>query len=111
MVDFRLGELFCGPGGIALGAQLASRNLKGRGVSISHAWATDYDHDTCETYRHNLCPDSPHSVVCKDIRKVDIKVLKKLSDIDGLAFGFPCNDFSVVGEQKGIDGVYGLFRL
>jgi len=23
-----------------------------------------------------------------------------------LAFGFPCNDFSVVGEQKGINGVY-----
>ena len=24
-----------------------------------------------------------------------------------MAFGFPCNDFSVVGEQKGFDGVYG----
>lgn len=22
-------------------------------------------------------------------------------------FGFPCNDYSVVGEQKGMDGVYG----
>ncbi len=24
-----------------------------------------------------------------------------------MAFGFPCNDFSIVGEQKGMDGVYG----
>ena len=29
--------------------------------------------------------------------------------LDALAFGFPCNDFSIVGEQKGMDGVYGPF--
>ena len=33
--------------------------------------------------------------------------MEKLSPIDALAFGFPCNDYSVVGEQKGMDGVYG----
>lgn len=33
--------------------------------------------------------------------------MDKLADIDALAFGFPCNDYSVVGERKGIDGVYG----
>ena len=32
---------------------------------------------------------------------------EKLSPIEALAFGFPCNDYSVVGEQKGMDGVYG----
>ena len=30
-----------------------------------------------------------------------------MTEIDALAFGFPCNDFSVVGEKKGINGVYG----
>jgi DNA (cytosine-5)-methyltransferase 1 len=30
-----------------------------------------------------------------------------ITQIDALAFGFPCNDYSVVGEQKGMDGVYG----
>lgn len=30
-----------------------------------------------------------------------------MGDIDALAFGFPCNDFSVVGEQKGFEGNYG----
>ena len=34
-------------------------------------------------------------------------MLDGLPEIDALAFGFPCNDFSVVGEQKGFDGTYG----
>ena len=39
-----------------------------------------------------------------DVRKLDIE---PLGDIDALAFGFPCNDFSVVGEQKGFNGTFG----
>lgn len=105
--SFRLGELFCGPGGIGLGAQLASQQNNNLSFSISHAWATDYDSDTCETYRHNLNPEHPNTVVCADIRQLDMEILAKISGIDGLAFGFPCNDFSIVGEQKGIDGEYG----
>lgn len=99
-MEFRLGELFCGPGGLALGAKLAQIE----NYSIVHEWATDYDPDSCDTYRHNICPDNPESVIRKDIRKL---VLKRLPPIDALAFGFPCNDFSVVGEQKGINGAYG----
>ena len=106
-MEFKLGELFCGPGGIALGAKQA-RIIKGGGVyAIRHVWATDYDKDTCETYRQNICPNNPKSVICHDIRKLDYKKLSAISPIDALAFGFPCNDFSVVGEQKGINGVYG----
>ncbi|MDQ1085631.1 DNA cytosine methyltransferase [Siphonobacter sp. SORGH_AS_1065] len=104
MTNFRLGELFCGPGGIALGALKAKIESDGELFNISHAWANDYDKDTCETYAKNICPEDSKSVICKDVRKLDIS---KLSDIDALAFGFPCNDFSLVGEQKGIDGVYG----
>lgn len=105
--NFRLGELFCGPGGIALGAKNATVSTAGIEYSISHAWATDYDQDTCDTYAKNICGGDSSSVVCKDIRKVDLSKLEMISDIDALAFGFPCNDFSVVGEQKGIDGVFG----
>lgn len=104
MVNYRLGELFCGPGGIALGALSTKLEANGEVYSISHAWANDYDKDTCDTYTRNICPDDPKSVICKDVRKLDLSKLKK---IDALAFGFPCNDFSVVGEQKGIDGVFG----
>lgn len=103
---FRLGELFCGPGGLGFAAK--TTDISDSHFHIKHAWATDYDKDTCETYAHNICGNKKSSsVVCKDIRKLDFETLKQISDIDALAFGFPCNDFSVVGEQKGIDGVYG----
>lgn len=104
---FRLGELFCGPGGIALGSKWAKVQTESAEYSITHAWANDYDKDTCETYKQNICPKSKKSVVHKDIRKLDIGTLEKVSQIDALAFGFPCNDFSIVGEQKGIDGIFG----
>lgn len=108
-VNFRLGELFCGPGGLACGSKMAG-TIKHDGVeySIQHAWATDYDLATCKTYGLNICGDeNASSVVHADIRKLDLHRLKKISDIDGLAFGFPCNDFSMVGEQKGVDGTFG----
>lgn len=99
---FRLGELFCGPGGLAYGALTAS--CENSGYKIVHAWANDYDKDTCDTYTKNICPNSPESVICGDVRTLD---LDSLGSIDALAFGFPCNDFSVVGEQKGFDGIFG----
>ena len=102
MPEFRLGELFCGPGGIAYGATTAK--IDNKEYRIVHAWANDYDSSTCDTYRYNICPDNPDSVICGDVRKLD---LEHLPPIDALAFGFPCNDFSVVGEQKGFDGTYG----
>lgn len=101
-MHFKLGELFCGPGGIAWGATHA--DIGDPNFKIVHQWANDYDANTCETYRHNICPNAPQTVYHEDIRKFD---MSKLTPIDALAFGFPCNDYSVVGEQKGMDGVYG----
>ncbi|RDU23237.1 DNA cytosine methyltransferase [Anaerosacchariphilus polymeriproducens] len=99
---FRLGELFCGPGGLALGATTA--HISNPKYKIVHEWANDYDKSTCDTYIRNICPDKPESVICGDVRKLDIDAL---GDIDALAFGFPCNDFSIVGEQKGFEGEFG----
>ena len=99
---FKLGELFCGPGGIGYAAKNA--NISKKNFAIQHAWATDYDKDACNTYRFNISPQSPESVICEDVRNLDIE---KLKPIDALAFGFPCNDYSVVGEQKGIHGKFG----
>lgn len=42
---------------------------------------------------------------CGDVRDLN---LNKLEPIDALAFGFPCNDFSVVGKRAGLNGKYGL---
>lgn len=99
---YRLGELFCGPGGIAWGATNADIGIPD--FKIIHEWANDYDADTCETYRHNICPDTSETVYNEDIRKLN---MDKLTAIDALAFGFPCNDYSVVGEQRGMEGIYG----
>lgn len=97
MKVFKLGELFCGPGGLAYGA-LHAKSSDGQ-YSIQHAWANDFDADTCETYRKNICPDRPESVYLGDVRDLDIKNLEK---IDAFAYGFPCNSFSNVGEHQGL---------
>ena len=94
---FRLGELYCGPGGLACGA-LRSHSNDGE-YSVVSAWANDIDPDTCETYRHNICPDHPEHVICADVRELD---LNSLEEIDAFAYGFPCNSFSNVGEHKGM---------
>ena len=104
-ISFRLGELFAGPGGLALGAIDARIRRQGRTYKIIHEWASDYDKDSCDTFRHNIVKNQhSDSVICKDVRDLAID---SLSPIDGFAYGFPCNDFSVVGEHKGINGMYG----
>lgn len=105
---YKLGELFCGPGGIALGAANAKLEHNGVSYAFEHVWANDFDKDTCQTYATNICPENPEKVICGDVRKLDIS---SLSNIDGLAYGFPCNDFSIVGEQKGFNGDYGPLYL
>lgn len=43
---FRLGELFCGPGGLAWGATHA--DIGDPDYGIVHAWANDYDETPAE---------------------------------------------------------------
>ncbi|WP_314081596.1 DNA cytosine methyltransferase [uncultured Rothia sp.] len=99
---YKMGELFCGPGGIALGAHNAADKVPG--IKIEHAWANDYDPTTADTYRENTPGASEETVYVGDVRELDTDALPP---IDGFAFGFPCNDFSLVGKQKGLDGTYG----
>lgn len=104
MKTFRMGELFSGPGGLGIGAKLAQSS----GGRVVHQWATDYDADTCRTYAANIVGDeNAPSVIHGDIRTLDYEVLANLGDIDGLSFGFPCNDFSLVGERKAFGGQFG----
>lgn len=105
-MPFLLGELFCGPGGIACGATNA--HINNPEFDIHHAWANDYDRETCNTYIHNICPDHPETVFCEDVRTFN---LRNVPPFNALAFGFPCNDFSLVGEQRGFNGNFGpLYR-
>ena len=99
---YKMGELFCGPGGIALGAHNAADKVPG--IKLEHAWANDYDPTTADTYRENTPGASEGTVYVGDVRELDTDALPP---IDGFAFGFPCNDFSLVGKKKGLDGTYG----
>lgn len=114
---FRKGELFCGPGGLALGAKEASFIINGEEYKVDHTWANDIDMASCNTFAKNICNSNESiitteeeelykdkSIICKDVRLLEIE---KLPAIDAFTFGFPCNDFSIVGEQKGFDGNYG----
>ena len=102
MIQLKYGELFCGPGGMGLGAKTAGVEDKGHIYKIRHEWACDFDHDSCLTYRRNVSPSSP--VLNQDVRSLDMGVL---GEIDIFSYGFPCNDFSIVGEHKGIRGEFG----
>jgi DNA (cytosine-5)-methyltransferase 1 len=103
-----LGELFSGPGGIAIGAELANEALATfTDTQLVHGWAVDYHHETVATYRRNVFGATNESAMCADVRDIKPKKLKKIANIDGFAYGFPCNDFSLVGEHKGIDGNFG----
>lgn len=96
-----VGEMFSGPGGIGIALNRARSTV----LSFTHLWATDWDADTCETYRRNVLKDSPEALsICEDVRKLDIDGLPV---VDGFLYGFPCNDFSLVGESKGLHGNYG----
>ena len=102
---FKLAELFCGPGGLSLGTMLASAiDPKGKKYIVKPVWANDIDADTCKTYARNIHKGNSRNVVCAPVETIDFN---KIPHFDALAFGFPCNDFSVVGEQKGFDGKYG----
>jgi DNA (cytosine-5)-methyltransferase 1 len=72
--------------------------------AVKSVWANDIDLHTCKTYSKNLHKDGLGEVVCAPIQDIDIENIRPF---DALAFGFPCNDFSSVGEQKGFDGEYG----
>lgn len=96
-----VGEMFSGPGGIGI----ALNRTRSKDFSFVHRWATDWDPDACRTYRDNVLKDTPTAQsICADVRQLEID---DLPTVDGFLYGFPCNDFSLVGESKGLDGNYG----
>ncbi len=92
-----VGSLYSGVGGIDLGFQQ-------EGFSIS--WSNEWDKNACITFRHNF----DHKLIEKDIWDLDFT---KLSKIDVLTAGFPCQSFSVAGYRKGFKEKRGqhFFRI
>ncbi|WCN39170.1 DNA cytosine methyltransferase [Aneurinibacillus uraniidurans] len=102
---FRKGEFFNGPGGLALGASWAEViDSMGEEFRVVHQWSNDICEYACQTYRNNICSDRPETVIQGPVQEIDIE---SLPPIDAFSFGFPCNDYSNVGEKKGMEGEYG----
>ena len=102
--------MFSGPGGIGLAANLANVKLQKTGgqIRIKHLWANDFDNDSCKTYQENIDVKRMICLPVKELfKQIDSKRIKDLEKIDAFAFGFPCNDFSIVGKQKGLRGKFG----
>lgn len=87
---------------MALGAIKASKQVEG--VEFRPLWANDIDQSTCQTYARNIHHGDSSKVYCKPVQDLNFD---ELEDFDGLSFGFPCNDFSQVGEKKGTNGKFG----
>lgn len=104
-ITFKLAELFCGPGGLSRGVANADvKDKNGIIWEIKPVWANDLNEETCKTYARNIHNGDISKVVCAPVETINFK---KVPYFNVLSFGFPCNDFSVVGKQKGFNGKYG----
>lgn len=104
---FKKGELFNGPGGLSLAAKntVVIHPETHEEFRIEHTWSNDFDQNACRTFALNICGDENNpSVICGPVEKLQIS---ELPEIQCFAFGFPCNDYSLVGEKKGLGGSFG----
>ena len=110
-MKFNLGELFCGPGGMAIASTLVDPVVAqdGEEYSLTHSWGVDYSHCAIETFKANLGEENGIEM---DASKFVAEGLTPRRRINALAFGFPCNSFSSVGESEGLNNTkYGtLYR-
>lgn len=111
MVEYKVGSLFAGVGGICLGF----KNAKTKNSKYKLLWANEIDEYACETYRTNFSHQllegdiklvlHPEQVTDKEQQKYYQKLHDKIlsEPIDILNGGFPCQAFSIAGERKGFE--------
>lgn len=83
-------DLFSGAGGFHLG-------LKQAGIKFNKTFFSEIDKNAIEIYKKQF----PNSIELGDINNINEKELPK---IDLVTFGFPCQDISIAGQQKGLSG-------
>jgi DNA (cytosine-5)-methyltransferase 1 len=79
----------------------------GETFSIEHVWGVDKDAAAIESYKYNIVARYGGVAICADANHFCERCIHDYRRITALAFGFPCNDFSLVGEKKGVNGQYG----
>lgn len=97
--DFYSIELFAGGGGLALGMELAG---------FKHLMLSEFDHNACETLRHNR---PLWNVVEGDVCDIDFSAWR--GKVDFISGGFPCQAFSYAGKGGGFNDARGtmFFQL
>lgn len=82
-------DFFCGAGGVGIGFREAGCEI---------IWACDFDKFAVQTYRHNV----GNHVIQADIKQL---TAADIPQADIWAFGFPCQDLSTAGQQRGFEFV------
>ena len=83
-------DLFSGIGGFSLG-------LKQAGIPIKNSFFSEIDKYAIQVYQNNF-KNSKYVGSVTDVQK------EQLPKIDIITFGSPCQDFSMAGKRKGMDG-------
>ncbi len=92
MSGLRFGELFAGAGGLSLGLERAG---------LECAWHAEWNEDARCVLKHRW-PDVP---LYGDVSTLDGYALTRdHGPIDLLSGGSPCQDLSVAGKRKGLEG-------
>lgn len=90
MNNLNIIELFSGIGGFTKG-------FKDAGYTISKHYFSEIDKHAIANYKYNF-PDAEYIGSVVDIRPDNFR------DIDIITFGSPCQDFSLAGKRKGLEG-------
>jgi DNA (cytosine-5-)-methyltransferase len=88
-------SLFSGCGGLDLGFEQVG--------DYRTVWANDFKHEACVTFRNNF----GNVIVEGDIEQIDPYHDANIPNCDLVLGGFPCQDFSIIWKQPGLNGERG----
>lgn len=91
----RVVSLFSGCGGLDLGFEQVG--------DYKTLWANDFKHEACQTFRRYF----GDIIVEGDIEQIDPYNNFSVPDCDLVLGGFPCQDFSIIWKQPGLNGERG----
>jgi DNA (cytosine-5)-methyltransferase 1 len=91
----RVVSLFSGCGGLDLGFEQVG--------DYKTLWANDFKHEACQTFRRHF----GDIIVEGDVEQIDPYNNSSVPDCDLVLGGFPCQDFSIIWKQPGLNGERG----